>query len=129
MAMIEVTAKVQEAKKADDDRAELHAELAALRATIAAKKAAGGGEGGEVVQTKEGPMNSVESCAKRLAAMKLCEQIPFPGLTICKSSTESSFPCPKGPDSGSSPSRLDQAHRATSRPAPDRQRDARAHQR
>ncbi len=91
-AMIEVTAKVHERRKADEERDALRAELAALKAMIEAKKGAGGGE---VVQTKDGPMDFLASCAKRLAAMKLCEQIPFPGSTICQTTAESSFPCPK----------------------------------
>ncbi len=94
-AMIEVTTKVGEKKKADEDRQALHEELAALRTMIEEKKAAGGATGGQVVQTKDGPMDVLASCGKRLGAMKLCEQIPFPGSTLCQSTAESEFPCPK----------------------------------
>lgn len=93
-AMIEVTAKLEERKKADEEKQALRAELAALRAMIEEKKAAGA-KGGETVQTKEGPMDVLASCGKRLAAMKLCEQIPFPGGQICKGTAESEFPCPQ----------------------------------
>lgn len=93
-AMLEVTTKLEERKRADDERQAIRSEIATLKTMIAEKKAEGA-KGGEVVQTKEGPMDVLASCAKRLSAMKLCEQIPFPGSTICSSSAESAFPCPK----------------------------------
>lgn len=93
-AMIEVTTKLQEKKKSDEERQAMRAELAALRKMIEDKKSAGGAGGGEVVQTKDGPLDVIASCGKRLAAMDLCEKAPFPASTICKSSAESSFPCP-----------------------------------
>lgn len=96
-AMIEVTTKTEERQRANEERQAMRAELAALKAMIEEKKAATGGKGtGEVVQTKDGPMDVLASCAKRLSAMKLCEQIPFPGSMLCKSTAESSFPCPNG---------------------------------
>src|SRR5690349_11863116 len=58
----------------------------AERYVIAEKKTK---ETGKTVQTKDGPLDVAASCAKRLAAMKLCEQIPFPGSTIGSSSVES----------------------------------------
>jgi hypothetical protein len=97
-AMIEVTTKIQDSREADEDRKTMRAEIDALKKLVAEQKASGGGgvaASGKTVQTKDGPMDVVESCAKRLAAMKLCEQIPFPGSTICKSGVESEFPCPK----------------------------------
>ena len=39
-------------------------------------------------------VNLVRSCAT-LAATQLCEQIPFPGSSICKSGIDGEFPCPK----------------------------------
>jgi hypothetical protein len=93
-AMLEVTAKLEDKKKADEERQALRTELAALRKMIEEKQASGAKNGGQTVQTKDGPMDVLASCAKRLGAMKLCEQIPFPGSTICKSSAESEFPCP-----------------------------------
>jgi hypothetical protein len=93
-AMIEVSTKLEEKQKADDERKALRAELDALRKLIEEKKASGQPSSGKTVQTKDGPMDVLESCAKRLAAMKLCDQLPFPGSTICSSSVESEFPCP-----------------------------------
>ncbi len=94
-AMIEVSTKLEEKQKADDERKALRAELDALRKLIEEKKASGQASSGKSVQTKDGPMDVLESCAKRLAAMKLCDQLPFPGSTICSSSVESEFPCPQ----------------------------------
>lgn len=96
-AMLEVTAKLEDKKKADEERQALRAELAALRKMIEEKQASGAKSGGQTVQTKEGPMDVLASCAKRLAAMNICENIPFPGSTICKSTAESEFPCPNAP--------------------------------
>jgi hypothetical protein len=95
-AMIEVTTKLEEKKKSEDERQALRTELAALRKMIEEKQASGAKTGGQTVQTKDGPMDVLASCAKRLGAMKLCENIPFPGSTICKSTAESEFPCPDG---------------------------------
>ena len=92
-AMIEVTSKLEDRRKADEERSALRTELAALRAMIEEKKAAGGPKG-EAVQMEDGPMDVLASCAKRLGATKLCEQIPFPGSMLCKATAESSFPCP-----------------------------------
>jgi hypothetical protein len=92
-AMIEVTTKISESREAEQDRKALHSELEALKKLVAEKQAQGGGSGA-TVQTKDGPMDVAASCAKRLAAMKLCDQLPFPGSTICSSATESEFPCP-----------------------------------
>lgn len=96
-AMIEVTTKIQDSREADEDRKAMRAEIDALKKLVAEQKSSGGGAAaaGKTVQTKDGPMDIVESCAKRLAAMKLCEQIPFPGSSICKSGIESEFPCPQ----------------------------------
>lgn len=96
-AMIEVTTKIQDSREADEDRKTMRAEIDALKKLVADQKASGGAAGasGKTVQTKEGPLDIVESCAKRLAAMNLCEQIPFPGSTVCKSGVESEFPCPR----------------------------------
>lgn len=94
-AMIEVTAKLADRRKEDEERAALRAELDSLRKLIEEKKASGEKTSGVVVQTKDGPMDTLASCAKRLGAMKLCEQIPFPGSTLCKGTAESSFPCPE----------------------------------
>jgi hypothetical protein len=93
-AMIEVTTKLEDKKKADDERQALRTELAALRKMIEEKQASGAKTGGQTVQTKDGPMDVLASCAKRLAAMNVCENLPFPGSTICKSTAESEFPCP-----------------------------------
>lgn len=94
-AMIEVSTKLEEKQKADDERKALRAELDALRKLIEEKKASGQASSGKTVQTKDGPMDVLESCAKRLAAMKLCDQLPFPGSTVCSSSVEAEFPCPQ----------------------------------
>ena len=95
MAMIDVTTKLEDRKKADEERQAMRAEIAALKAMIEGKKAgAGGAKSGQTVQTKDGPLDVLESCAKRLGAMTLCEKIPFPGSTICSATAESSFPCP-----------------------------------
>jgi hypothetical protein len=94
-AMIEVSAKLEDKQKDDEERKAMRAELAALKKLIEDKKASGGTSSGKTVQTKDGPMDVLASCAKRLAAMNVCEQIPFPGSTICKSTTESEFPCPQ----------------------------------
>jgi fructose-specific component phosphotransferase system IIB-like protein len=96
-AMIEVTTKINERRRADEDRQAIRAELASLKKMIEEKKAASGDgkSSGQVVQTSDGPMDALASCAKRLAAVKLCDQLPFPGSTICSSTAESSFPCPK----------------------------------
>lgn len=93
-AMVEVTTKVVERRRADEERQAMRAEIAALKAMIAEKKAEGGASKGETIQTKEGPMDVLASCAKRLAALKACDQIPFPGSSICSAAAESSFPCP-----------------------------------
>lgn len=95
-AMIDVTTKLEERKRADEQTQAIRTELAALKKMIEEKKAASsdGKTSGVVVQTKEGPMDVLASCAKRLGAVKLCEQIPFPGSSICQSTAESSFPCP-----------------------------------
>jgi hypothetical protein len=93
-AMVEVTSKVEERRRADEERQAMRAEIAALKAMIAEKKAEGAGGKGEMVQTKDGPMDVLASCAKRLGALKLCDQIPFPGSSICSSTAESAFPCP-----------------------------------
>jgi hypothetical protein len=93
-AMLEVTAKLEEKKKSDDERQALRTELAALRKMIEEKQASGAKSGGQTVQTKDGPMDVLASCAKRLGAMNLCENLPFPGSTLCKSTAESEFPCP-----------------------------------
>lgn len=95
-AMIEVTTKVDDRRRADDDRKALRDELDSLRKMLDEKKATGGAATGKTVQTKDGPMDELASCGKRLAAMKLCENIPFPASTVCKSTAESSFPCTKG---------------------------------
>jgi hypothetical protein len=93
--MIEVTSKLEDKQKADDERKALRAELEALKKLIEDKKASGGPSSGTNVTTKDGPMDVLESCGKRLAAKKLCEQLPFPGSSICSSTTESEFPCPQ----------------------------------
>jgi len=69
-------------------------ELGVLKKLVAEKKKASAGSG-EMVQTKDGPLDVATSCAKRLAATQLCEQIPFPGSSICKSGIDGEFPCPK----------------------------------
>lgn len=93
-AMIEVSAKLEDRQKADDERKALRAELESLRKLIEEKKASGAKSSGKTVQTKEGPLDVLESCAKRLAAMKLCDQLPFPASNVCQSTTDSEFPCP-----------------------------------
>jgi hypothetical protein len=96
-AMIEVTTKIQDSREALQERESLRGEIDALKKLVAEKKAdkQAGGASGRTVQTKDGPLDVLESCAKRLAAMKLCEQLPFPGSTICTSGVESEFPCPQ----------------------------------
>lgn len=94
-AMIEVSSKLEDKQKEDGERKALRSELAALKKLIAEKKASGEKTSGTIVQTKDGPMDALASCAKRLAAMKVCEQIPFPGSTLCTSASESEFPCPQ----------------------------------
>lgn len=96
-AMIEVTSKLEDRRRTDDERQAIRAELASLKKMIEVKKAAStdGKTTGEVVQTKDGPMDILASCAKRLGAIKACEQLPFPASNICSSSAESAFPCPK----------------------------------
>lgn len=94
-AMIDVTTKISESREAEQDRKALRAELEALKKLVEQKKAEGdGAASGKTVQTKDGPMDVVASCAKRLAAMNLCEQLPFPASTVCSSGIESEFPCP-----------------------------------
>jgi hypothetical protein len=75
-AMIEVTTKVVERRRADEERQAIRAELASLKKMIEEKKAASGDgkSSGQVVQTADGPMDALASCAKRLGAVKLCEQ-------------------------------------------------------
>lgn len=92
-AMVEVTTKVEERRHADEERQSMRAEIAAIKAMME-KKSEGGASKGETVQTKDGPMDVVASCAKRLGALKACDQIPFPASSICSSSAESAFPCP-----------------------------------
>jgi hypothetical protein len=73
-AMIERTSVLADQRRADAERQEIRTELAALKKLIEEKKAASGGNAsGEVVQTKDGPMDMLASCAKRLAAVKVCE--------------------------------------------------------
>lgn len=72
-----------------EEREGLRKEIAALRA-ILEKQQGSSGSGGPVVQTKEGPMSAVACTAKRLAAVKLCEQIPWPGSTACQAGAEQS---------------------------------------
>ncbi len=94
-AMIEVTTKIQESREAEQDRKAMREEIEALKKLVAEKKSGEQASSGKTVQTKDGVMDVVESCAKRLAAMKLCEQLPFPGSSICSGGVESEFPCPQ----------------------------------
>jgi hypothetical protein len=95
-AMLEVTTKLEDRRRETEERQALRAEVATLKKMIEEKKAAGGAAtSGETVQTKDGPMDVLASCGKRLAAIKLCDQLPFPASSVCSSSAESSFPCPK----------------------------------
>lgn len=93
-AMMEVTTKVEERRRADQEREAMRAEIAALKAMIEKQAAAGAAKSGQTVQTKEGPMDVMASCAKRLGALKACEEIPSIGAAICSSAAESAFPCP-----------------------------------
>jgi hypothetical protein len=94
-AMIEVTTTLEDQRRADEERKAIRTELDALKKLLDEKKASGATTSGETVQTKEGPMDALASCAKRLGAMKLCEQRPVPASTVCQSTAESSFPCTK----------------------------------
>lgn len=82
---------VSERKQAAE-RDRVRKEIAELRALVERQQRSGGGAG-HVVQTKEGPMDAAACMAKRLAAVKLCEQIPWPGSTACLVGAEQGFPC------------------------------------
>lgn len=92
--MVDVTTKVEERRKADQERQAMRAEIASLKAMIEKQAQGGAGKSGQTVQTKDGPMDALASCAKRLAALRACEEIPSIGAAICSSAAESAFPCP-----------------------------------
>jgi hypothetical protein len=46
-----------------------------------------------MIQTEKGPMDKAACMAARLGAMKLCEQIPWPGSTACVQTAKAGFPC------------------------------------
>jgi hypothetical protein len=90
-AMIESTARALREKRDEQERESLKREIAELKKLVAAK-GAGAGEGA-TVQTKDGPLDQAACIAKRLAAMKICEQMPWPGSTVCSSTAQANFPC------------------------------------
>lgn len=95
-AMVDVTAKVESERRAKQERDALKGEIDDLRKFVEGKKAggpAGAPEGEKSITTKEGVVDLATCAAKKLAAMKLCEQIPWPGSTACQSSADSNFPC------------------------------------
>jgi hypothetical protein len=94
-AMLEVTTKLEERHRDDEERRAIRSELEALRLLIEEKKQGGAAASAVMVQTSEGPMDVLASCAKRLGAVKLCEQTPFPLSAVCASTAEESFPCPE----------------------------------
>lgn len=97
-AMIQSHAAAEKEQKQKAEKDALRKEIAELRKLVE-NQAKGGGasggtaSGGPTVQTKDGPMNTAGCIAGRLAALKLCEQIPWPGSTICSSTAEANFPC------------------------------------
>lgn len=96
-AMIQSHAAAEKERKEREEKDALRKEIAELRALVekqAAAGSAGGAKGGgPTIKTADGPLDMAGCIAGRLTAMQLCEQIPWPGSTICKSTAESNFPC------------------------------------
>ncbi len=96
-AMIQSHAAAEKERKEREEKDALRKEIAELRALVekqaAAGTAGGAAGGGPTVETADGPLDMAGCIAGRLTAMQLCEQIPWPGSTICKSTAESNFPC------------------------------------
>jgi hypothetical protein len=96
-AMMESTATAAREETERRERDALKAEIASLRKLVEEHKSnpppATATTGGNVVQTKDGPMDLAACIAARLLATQACNQIPWPGSTICAEGLTSAYPC------------------------------------
>ncbi len=90
-AMIESDVRAVREKRDEDERKALRNEIEALKKLVAQQGAANGAR--PTGETADGSMDAALCMSKRLAAMTLCEQTPWPASTVCSSAAEADFSC------------------------------------